>query len=145
MTPFLIQHGTPTYWDAVQLRLEVLRWPLGLEFTDEELDAEREDLLVGVQDGEKLVGTLVLTSQPSPLGPALKMRQVAVATERQGSGLGTAMVEFSEQIARDRGYAYMVLHARETAVPFYIRLGYDVIGEAFEEVGIPHLAMAKQL
>jgi predicted GNAT family N-acyltransferase len=39
----------------------------------------------------------------------------------------------------------MILHARATAVPFYLRLGYTVVGEPFEEVGIPHRGMEKAL
>jgi predicted GNAT family N-acyltransferase len=39
----------------------------------------------------------------------------------------------------------MVLHARETAVPFYLKLGYEVVGGQFEEVGIPHFKMEKKL
>ena len=33
----------------------------------------------------------------------------------------------------------MSLHARQIAVPFYERLGYTIVGEPFEEVGIPCL------
>jgi predicted GNAT family N-acyltransferase len=39
----------------------------------------------------------------------------------------------------------MVLHARETAVPFYNALGYNSVGAQFEEVGIPHFRMEKAL
>jgi predicted GNAT family N-acyltransferase len=39
----------------------------------------------------------------------------------------------------------MILHAREAAVPFYLKLGYALAGEPFEEVGIPHRAMEKTL
>ena len=39
----------------------------------------------------------------------------------------------------------MVLHARQTAVPFYERLGYETYGEPFVEVTIPHIAMRMAL
>jgi len=39
----------------------------------------------------------------------------------------------------------MVLHAREAAIPFYLRLGYELEGEPFTEVGIPHRRMVKLL
>ena len=71
------------------------------------------------------------------------MRQLAVAAELQGQGIGTALVEFAEALAREIGYRRMILHARETAVPFYEKQGYSIIGEGFEEVTIPHWAMEK--
>ena len=37
------------------------------------------------------------------------------------------------------------MHARDTAVPFYEKLGYLCCGEPFEEVGIAHIKMQKQL
>ena len=73
------------------------------------------------------------------------MRQVAVVSDLQGQGIGRALVEYSEALARKLGFRRMVLHARETAVAFYKKLGYLRIGGRFEEVTIPHWAMTKQL
>ena len=39
----------------------------------------------------------------------------------------------------------MVLHARETAVGFYEKLGYKTSGDKFIEVTIPHFPMQKEL
>jgi len=39
----------------------------------------------------------------------------------------------------------MLLHARETAVSFYTELGYEVFGEPFVEVTVPHRKMRKTL
>jgi len=73
------------------------------------------------------------------------MRQVAVAAEWQRQGIGTALVEYAEAVARKVGYRRMILHARQEAVPFYERLGYARIGGRFEEVTILHWAMEKCL
>ena len=73
------------------------------------------------------------------------MRQVAVRADAQGKGVGRALVEASEREAIERGYARIVLHARENAVPFYECLGYATEGEPFIEIGLPHRAMAKTL
>lgn len=37
----------------------------------------------------------------------------------------------------------MVLHARDSALDFYLSLGYSIVGDPFEEVGIPHHRMEK--
>jgi len=71
------------------------------------------------------------------------MRQVAVSDKHQGLGIGRAMVEFSERFARENGYGKISMHARDTAVGFYLRLGYEVEGEPFEEVTIPHQSCSR--
>ncbi|MFN4080100.1 MAG: GNAT family N-acetyltransferase, partial [Saprospiraceae bacterium] len=82
----------------------------------------------------------------TPQNPEVfKMRQVAVAPEAQGKGVGAKLVSASEQLARQLGARRIALHARETAVPFYLKLNYQIEGEPFEEVGIPHRYMVKEL
>jgi GNAT superfamily N-acetyltransferase len=73
------------------------------------------------------------------------MRQVAVLPQLQGQGIGTMLVQYSENLARQAGFQRMILHARETAVPFYEKLGYARVGNLFEEVTIRHWKMEKHL
>jgi predicted GNAT family N-acyltransferase len=138
-----IAFGSPAYQATLSLRHVILRKPLGLSFDPAELAAEVTEIHVAAyEDSGQLTGCLVL----KPLtGDKLKMRQVAVATHVQGTGVGRVLVEASERIARERGFAFMELNARDTAIPFYLRLGYHGIGEPFTEVGIPHLKMGKAL
>lgn len=137
----VVSHGSPEYWAAVELRRQVLRLPLGLDFTSEELEAEHVQIHMAMLDGLTPMACLSLV----PHGEEVKMRQVAVASEQQGKGLGRQLVTASETLAREKGFTKMVLHARETAVPFYKALGYAVLGEPFQEVGIPHRKMEKPL
>lgn len=137
-----ILHKTPE-WDAtVNLRFDVLRKPLGLTFSQEQLDKEDTDYhLVCYEDGV-LVACLILT----PLSDGkIKMRQVATATSHQRKGFGQRLVKFSEKFAKEKGYSLMELNARDVAVPFYLKLDYTITGEPFEEVGIKHMKMVKKL
>ena len=136
----LIEHNSAAYREMVALRYRVLREPLGLNFTPEQLAAESSDVLIGAYSGERIVGSLILTRQSEQ---AAQMRQVAVEEILQGRGIGRIMLEFAEQEAKKRGIAEITLHARETALPFYERLGYTSFGESFQEVGLPHLEMRK--
>jgi hypothetical protein len=52
--------------------------------------------------------------------------------------------EFEDETLR-RGYFRIYLHARGYAVDFYLQQGYEVFGEDFEEVGIPHKHVQKYL
>lgn len=138
-----IEFATPEYDEAIALRYEVLRRPLGLEYTTEQLAAEWSDIHLAAFDGTgKIVGILLLT----PLDEKeVKMRQVAVAPDQQGRGVGAALVAQSEAMAKSLGFKKITLHARDTAAPFYLRLGYQTVGEMFEEVTIPHFKMEKSL
>lgn len=137
-----IQYGSRDYAAAFALREEVLRRPLGISLNDETLAQERDYFhLVCHLDGE-LVGCLVLLPKEER---TIGMRQVAVAPHLQGLGIGRALVEYAERFARERGFTLMKLHARESAIPFYEKLGYECVGEPFIQVTIPHLEMRKQL
>lgn len=137
-----IEHLSPAYAMAVALRRDVLRKPLGLDFTEAQLASEAASLHLTAWEEDVLLGTLLLT----PLdGQSIQMRQVAVDDRRQGLGIGRAMVLESETEALRRGFRRMMLHARDTAVGFYANLGYRPVGAAFMEVGIRHQEMEKRL
>ncbi|MBX7215561.1 MAG: GNAT family N-acetyltransferase [Candidatus Kapabacteria bacterium] len=137
-----IHHGTVEYEETVALRNDVLRRPLGLAFTPEMLASEVDEFHIACYRNSELVGCLLLVPRN---GGKLKMRQVAVAESAQRSGIGKAMVDFSEHFAREHGFNEITMHARETAVPFYLNLGYEIIGDRFEEVSIPHFKMRKSI
>ena len=75
----------------------------------------------------------------------LRLRQMAVVSGLQGKGIGKVLTQFAENIARDRGYTKVMMHARKTAIGFYKKLGYRKSGDEFEEVTIPHYVMEKDL
>jgi predicted GNAT family N-acyltransferase len=137
----IVPHGSTQYSAVVQLRREVLRWPLGLEFTDDDLAAESGEQIFAIFDGNRAIAGLQLVLK----GATAKMRQVAVSPELQGKGVGRLLVVASEQWCLANGIREIVLNSRKTAEPFYLALGYESVGEEFFEVGIPHMAMRKKL
>lgn len=141
MTVQLAPFGSTLYHQAVDLRRRVLRLPLGLDFTPEDLECDREQVHFVATDAGECVGCLVML----PHGEETKMRQVAVEPAMQSRGIGRTMVLHAEAWAAKEGYQAIVLHAREGAVRFYLALGYEVEGEPFEEVTIPHRRMRKPL
>ncbi len=138
----LIDHGSPEYQQMVQLRNEILRRPLGLKFDLSELEKEKDEILIAAFEEEKMLGCCMLIKY----GPdAVRLRQMAVLPTLQGKGVGRALMQFAENIARDMGYKRIMMHARKTATGFYEKLGYEVIGDEFEEVTLPHVVMEKGL
>ena len=138
----IIDHGTDEYKQMVDLRYNILRKPLGLSFSEEELAREKEDILICLFDDDKLEGCCLLT-EVAP--KTLRLRQMAILSGLQGKGMGKVLMRFAENISRDRGYEKIMMHARKTAVGFYEKLGYEVCSEEFEEVNIPHFIMEKKL
>ena len=138
----MIQIETPEYEAEKKLRSRILREPLGLKFTPEDFATEKNDLHFGAYFENELVGCLILTPIPNT---ETKMRQVAIATDRQGMGIGRKLVQFAEDAARAQQVKRLRLKARETAIPFYLTLGYEIEGEPLTEVGLPHRWMTKNL
>ena len=82
--------------------------------------------------GDGVAGVLVLRPQP----PALLLENVAVAPDRQGEGLGRALVTFAEDRARAEGLAEVVLYTNERMTEnlrFYPALGYVETGRAMQD------------
>lgn len=127
---------------SVELRYKVLREPLGLVYTAEQLEDERDEIHIVAVLNHKVAGIVVLKKADNN---TLKMRQVAVDPDLQQSGIGKKMVVFSEQWAKDNHYRKIELHARDTAKEFYLKMDYTVVGDEFTEVGIPHFKMTKAI
>ena len=138
----IIDHGSREYQQMVHLRNEILRKPLGLEFTPEELEKEKDEILIGAFEDEKMLGCCMLIKVDKA---TVRLRQMAVLNNLQGKGIGRALMQFAENIARDRGYWKIIMHARASAIGFYEKLGYHVSGNEFVEVTLPHFTMEKRL
>lgn len=138
----LIDYGSPEYQQMVHLRNEILRKPLGLTFQPEELEKEKEDILIAAFEDDKMLGCcMLINTEPG----TVRLRQMAVLNTLQGKGIGRALMTFAENIARDRGFRKITMHARKSATGFYEKLGYSTNGEEFIEVTLPHVVMEKQL
>ena len=133
--------GSVHYVQTLALRYKVLRKPLGLVFDPSIFSSEANDTHVIAKSGNWVIGCMILTAHDKDM----KMRQVAVDPEFQRKGVGVQMLHLAEEEALNQGAETMVLHARDSAIPFYLSLGYSIVGEGFEEVGIPHHAMRKSL
>lgn len=138
----IIDHGTPEYRQMVKLRDDILRKPLGLGFTEQELEKEKENMLIGAFEDEDMLGCCMLVEQ----GPdTVRLRQMAVLNDLQGKGIGRALMNFAENLARDRGFKTISMHARKVTIGFYEKMGYKVASDEFIEITIPHYVMEKRL
>ena len=137
-----IDHGTNEYLQMVQLRDMELRRPLGLTFSHDELIKEVNDILIVCMDDDEMLGCAILTHIDID---TVRLRQMAVPLKLHGKGIGASIIGFAENIARDKGYRCITMHARDSAIGFYEKFGYRIVGEQFYEVTLPHHVMEKKL
>lgn len=111
---------------------------------DLEMDGKDEAAWhVVAYDGGRPVGTARL--RHSDTGDA-KVERVAVLDAYRDQGVGEALVDATEDIARENAFDRAVLHAQTRVEEFYLKQGYErVSDDVFEEAGIPHVEMAKSL
>lgn len=75
-----------------------------------------------------------------------QIRYMAVDPEFQRRGIGRALTRALEKQAAHLGARMIVLHARESCIGFYERLGYELVAPAHTLFGtIPHHEMRKRL
>ncbi|MBK6546552.1 MAG: GNAT family N-acetyltransferase [Saprospiraceae bacterium] len=138
-----IEFLSPEYDSCVKLRDQELRKPLNLEFTSEQLEEESNQFHFGLFDDEMILFACLTFKEMPDL--KLKMRQVVVSKQYQFIGFGKILVFEAEQWAILNGYSEIILHARDTAIPFYEKCGYQKIEDSFIEVNILHWKMSKVL
>lgn len=116
----------PEYQDEIKLRLNILRYPIGLKsFTEDERNQDLPPTIHLCAFFEfEMVGCLLMNITDDGINKCAKMRQVAVSDKFQGKGIGKLLILKFEEICRSSNIILIKVHARLTALPFYIKLGY---------------------
>jgi ribosomal protein S18 acetylase RimI-like enzyme len=137
-----IAFGTADYERERRLREDVLRRPLGLSLKDEGAAEERQLHFGLFRNVDELVACVIA----APSSPTeARIRQMAVAPAHQGRGLGRTLLREVERRLRERGFRQLTLSARSTAVGFYEKMGYRIVGDEYVSVTVPHFWMVKTL
>ena len=136
--------------DTYDLRRRVLygHWPEAEVHYPED---EREGAFhLGARDeGGRLVAVASWYPETSPFFPvrrAYRLRGMAVDATRHGQGTGRLLFEAGVGELRARDVEVLWANARDSAVPFYRRLGMSVMGDGFVAAGgIPHHVVVLEL
>lgn len=94
--------------------------------------------------GGVLVGTGRLLA-PGVVAEDATIGRLAVTASARGRGVGAAVLDLLESLARERGWPVVELHAQTHALGFYDRAGYVPFGGVYDEAGIEHQSMRKPL
>lgn len=143
MEHIIISYIDPTslkYPQVMELRDEILRRPLGLSIKNDDNSRDLVDTTIVAEANERVIGCLLVHT----LGKSeVQLRAMAVYDQWQGKGIGRKLILAAEQLAWQKGFQKIVLHARKVAAGFYSGMGYAISSDEFTEVGIPHFMMEK--
>jgi GNAT superfamily N-acetyltransferase len=137
--------------DAHDLRRRVLREGTPSDEVRFEQDAWPATFHLGARDAAgALVGIANFFPSPTPWRDghkAAQLRGMAVETGRQGTGIGRQLLDAAMERLRTAGFEVLWANARDTALPFYRRLGMDVVGEGFltRDTKLPHHVVVRDL
>ena len=137
-----ITYGTDEYETSIDIRNEAFRKPWGLDIRDVDLTGDKDLYMFGGYLGDKMIATIFLTEDDEETA---RIKSVAILEEYRRKGLGRYLMEYVENIARERGYKKVNLMGRVSVEGFYNKLGYKTIGEPFDYHTIPHIDMVKEL
>ncbi len=130
---------------AFSLRIRVFVGEQGVpaDIELDEFDTDDDTVhAVALHDGV-VIGTGRLLPDVDGKGPHIG--RMAVEQDRRRDGVGGQVLDFLEEQGRERGFRQITLHAQEYVKSFYAGHGYREVGEVFEEAGIPHREMVKEL
>ena len=128
--------------DAFEIRRDVFMDEQGVSAA-EEFDGKDENAVhyVVYVDGSP-AGTARLRE---PDEGVAKIERVAVRKAHRGNGIGNEVMDLLESEALAQGCERVVLHAQTAVEEFYEKRGYETRSGVFEEDGILHVRMTKDL
>lgn len=127
---------------AFEVRLQVFVEEQGISEELELDDLDQEALHMVVKDGERVIGTarvLFLTANQA------KIERMAILEPFRRRGIGRGIISFLNEELRNKQVEQVVLHAQYAVVAFYKSCGFEESGLPFQEAGIKHIKMERQL
>jgi predicted GNAT family N-acyltransferase len=133
--------GPHEVWAALDLRREVFVDEQGVAIEEDRDGRDDQALHLVAFDGGELVGTCRLLVD----GDRIKLGRMVVKATARGRGIAGLLLAEADARARDLGARTIVLGAQLTATGVYERAGYVAYGDVFDDAGIDHVMMRKDL
>jgi GNAT superfamily N-acetyltransferase len=125
--------------ETIAIRHEVL-WPNEApEFCIVEGDSEASHFAVLIDTQIVCVASIYID------GDSARLRKFATLNKFQGKGIGSFMLNHLIKKLKQQGMRSLWFDARESAVAFYNRLGFTMIGKRFYKNGIAYYKMHTDL
>jgi len=134
--------GDIELYEAFEVRRQVFVHEQGIP---EELVSDGHDgeaLHVVVKDGKQVIGSARVQFLADNQA---KLERMAVLKRYRRKGIGREMLLFLDTVWKDKQVRQVIIHAQLEVVPFYKLCGFDELGLPFQEAGIKHIKMRKQI
>ncbi len=76
-------------------------------------------------------------------GKTVRLQRFCFLASVRKNGCGKKALEFLEDYYREKGISKITADAKFDVSEFYVRCGYKVVSDVFEEAGIPHVKIEK--
>lgn len=121
---------TPKEWDDYyNMRYNILRKPLNQPLGSERNDGDLAGQHFALYENKIIRAIARLDKSGEGIS---QVRFVAVNTESRGKGFGKLIMNALEVHSENGGNTKMILHARDYAVDFYLKLGYTKIDKSYK-------------
>lgn len=127
---------------ARELRQKVFVKEQGFRDEFDEIDATAVHLVLFADDGAPAATCRIFRSEEEK---TYILGRLAVAKERRGQKLGSALLKEAENYVRIEGGRSVALHAQCRRAAFYEKAGYEKFGAVADDEGCPHIWMKKEL
>jgi predicted GNAT family N-acyltransferase len=129
--------------DYFDLRYRILREPLNQPRGSERNDGDATGIHFALYDKGVLKAIARLDQQDAEV---FQVRFVAVEKAEQGAGYGRKIMEATEEKTKELSGQKIILHARDYAVDFYLKLNYTLIEPSYKLFDVlQHFLMEKNL
>ncbi|MGL5806673.1 MAG: GNAT family N-acetyltransferase [Xenococcaceae cyanobacterium] len=99
-------------------------------------DEQAKHLLAYLND--EAVGTLRIRTIDDK---TVKIERLAVLPIARRQGIGRNLMEYALNLVASSSDCQVIIHAQEYIEELYLKLGFEQVGNRFEEAGIPHVKM----
>jgi len=106
-----------------------------------EMDEDNDGIHFGAFKDNKLVGVVSLFQN----GTVFQFRKFAVDTAVQKMGIGKALLDHITNYAITNGGKLLWCNARDEAIGFYVKAGFNKTGRIFSKQGIDYEIMEKSI
>lgn len=130
--------------ETYPLRRKVLRKNMPTEPHEFNGDFNKGTFHLGAFVDGEICG--IVTMLPLEEGKVYQLRGMAVDDDFHGKNIGRKLVAEAEDICRKNGGETIWMNARENAIPFYEKCGYQKVGSLFTIPPIgAHIKMSRNL
>lgn len=145
----IINYNSPEYQKALRLREDVMRKPLGLLLSEEDVKDDGKRIHIS----EDIIMMSSFANDELICGCSLRIihhkiahiYSVFVKQELQNKGFGQRLMAYAENYAKSQGAKRLYVEGRKAAKNFYQKCGFSSCGLEYIDMNIVHQDMRKDI